>query len=37
VTLYEDVIFHLGSTDTLSLYIKIAKLGLLGCFSFGSN
>ena len=30
--------FSFGSTNTLSLYIRIAKLGLLGCyFSFGSN
>ena len=38
MTFYWDVIFHLGLTDTLFLYIKIAKLSLLGCYlSFGSN
>ena len=38
MTFYWDVIFHLGLTDTLFLYIKIAKLSLLGYYlSFGSN
>ena len=32
MTLYWDIIFHLGPTDTLSLYITIAKLGILGCY-----
>ena len=38
MTFYWDVIFHLGLTDTLFLYIKIAKLSLLRYYlSFGSN
>jgi len=38
MTFYWDVIFHLGPTDTLSLYITIAKLGILGYyFSSKSN
>ena len=35
---YRNVIFYLGPTDTLSLYLRIAELSLLGYyFSFGSN
>ena len=38
MTFYQNVIFHLGLTNTLFLYIKIAKLNLLGCYlSFGFN
>ena len=32
--LYWDVIFHWCSTDTLFLYVRIAKLSLLGCYFF---
>ena len=38
MTLFRNVIFHLGPIDTLSLYLRRAKLSLLGCyFSFESN
>ena len=34
MTLYWNVIFYLDPTDTLSLYIRIVKLDLLGCVIF---
>ena len=34
MALYWNVIFHLDSIDTLSFYIRIAKLGLLGCYFY---
>ena len=38
MTLSWDVNFYLSSTNTLSVYIRIAKFGLLGCyFSFEST